>query len=68
MQTIGDRIRQIRKSNALTQAQFSEKLCLSRPHITRIETNKENASSTVIRLMSILFKVDESWIKTGIDN
>lgn len=65
MQTIGERIKQVRKINALTQVQFSEKLCISRPHVTKIENSKENASGTVIRLISVLFKVNEDWLKTG---
>lgn len=65
MNTIGERIKYVRKSNSLTQLEFSRKLGISRPHITNIENNKEKASSTVIRLISIIFDVKEDWLKNG---
>ena len=65
MNTIGERIRLIRNSNSLTQFEFSQNLRVTRPHITRIETNKENPSGVLIRLISVLYNVSEEWIKTG---
>lgn len=65
MGTIGERIKSIRKSHSMTQTEFANKLCISRPHITNIENNKETPSRTVIRLISLLFKVSEEWILKG---
>jgi transcriptional regulator with XRE-family HTH domain len=65
MRTIGERIKEIRKSNTLTQSEFAEKVCVSRPHITNIENNKENPSSMLIRLISLLFSISEDWIING---
>ncbi len=65
METIGGRIRSIRRDHKLTQAEFANELCVSRPHITNVENDKENPSKLMIRLISILFKVDEQWIITG---
>lgn len=65
MLTLGGRIKQIRKENNLTQMEFASELRISRPHITNIENDKENPSGTVVRLISVLFQVDENWIKSG---
>jgi len=67
MQTIGERIRHIRKTNKLTQADFSKKLCVSGSHIANIENNKDNPSNAVIRLISTTFNINEGWIKNGLD-
>lgn len=65
MLTLGGRIKQIRKENCLTQLEFASELRISRPHVTNIENDKENPSGTLVRLISILFQVDENWIKSG---
>ena len=63
--TLGERIREVRTSNALTQKEFSSMLRLSRPHITNIEKGKDFPSKAVIRLISILFEVEEDWLIHG---
>lgn len=65
MLTLGGRIKQIRKENRLTQMEFASELRVSRTHITNIENDKENPSRTLVRLISILFQVDEGWINRG---
>ena len=65
MLTLGERIRSIRKITNLTQAEFAAELRISRPHLNKVEYNKENPSGTLVRLISILFQVDENWIKSG---
>ncbi|WP_300755398.1 helix-turn-helix domain-containing protein [uncultured Oscillibacter sp.] len=67
MMTLGGRIRKIRKENQLTQMEFASELRISRPHVTNIENGKEKPSGTLVRLISELFKVDESWINSGRD-
>lgn len=65
MLTLGERIRAIRKDVRLTQAEFATELRISRPHLNKLENNKENPSGTLIRLISTLFQIDEDWIKNG---
>lgn len=65
MATLGDRIKQIRKENCLTQMEFASKLRISRPHITNIENNKDKPSGTLLLLISILFNTDEDWLING---
>ncbi len=63
--SIGKRIKEVRKSNGLTQKQFADKLCVSRSFVSNIERNADNASNSLIRLISLAFNVDENWIKFG---
>lgn len=58
-QSMGERIKEIRKRNQLKQAEFASRVCLSRPFISRIENDKEIPSRTAIRLISILFDIKE---------
>lgn len=68
MQTIGERIKSVRKANTLTQLAFSEILRISRPHVSRIESDKDKASGPVLLLISILFNVSEKWLESGLEN
>ena len=63
--TLGDRIRELRTSHGLTQKEFSDMLRLSRVHITNIEKGKDYPSKSVVRLISVLFKVKEDWLFNG---
>ena len=62
---VGERIKEIRKKNKLTQQEFSSMICVSRPHISGIEHGKYQPSKTIIRLISIVFDVNEEWLLTG---
>lgn len=66
MNTIGERIKSVRKSNALTQSDFSNQLRISRPYVSCIENGKDTPSSSLILLISIIFNISEEWIRTGI--
>lgn len=65
MCNLGDRVKKIRLDNSLTQIEFGKMVCLSQPHLSSIENNKERPSKSVIKLISVLFHVDESWIVNG---
>lgn len=65
MDTIGERIRFIRKKNGLKQEEFAKDLSVSRSFISRIESNKEKASDTVLKLMSLQYNVSLRWLTDG---
>ncbi|MDR1629747.1 MAG: helix-turn-helix domain-containing protein [Oscillospiraceae bacterium] len=65
MKDIGSRIKKVRVINKFTQREFSKSICISQPHLSEIENNKEKPSKAVIRLISILFKVSEEWLING---
>jgi len=65
MDTIGQRIRAIRKENAMTQKEFCEFICISQAYLSGVEHDKATPSKAVIRLISLIFEIKESWIITG---
>ena len=67
MNTLGERIKQIRISNNMTQFEFSQRILTSRTFISLIENNKVTPSNSLLRLISIEFKISETWLKNGCD-
>lgn len=65
MDTLGDRIKEIRLNNKMTQLQFGELFGLSRSHISGIETNAENPSDMFVRFVAYRFGLDYEYLKTG---
>lgn len=65
MSAIGERIKEIRKQHNLNQTKFATELGISQNHVSNIENGNENASSTLIKLISVKFNVSEEWIKNG---
>lgn len=65
METIGERIKQIRLDRKLSQQEFAEKLSISRSFISRVEHNKENPSETLLKLISWTFECDFNWLTNG---
>lgn len=63
---IGNKIKDVRKKNNMTQQEFANSLGISRPHLSKIESSKENASDSVIKLISKLYNVSYDWI-TSLD-
>lgn len=62
--TLGERIKEIRKDNKLTQKDFADKLSVSRPFISRIEADKEKPSESLMKLMSATFGIELDWLMT----
>lgn len=60
--TIGKRIKSLRKKKGMTQQEFCKSVCVSQAHLSMIEHDRVNPSKAVIRLISILFDVDEDWL------
>lgn len=65
METIGDRIKQVRKDNQLTIVKFGERIGISNPAVSMMETGKSNPSDQTIRSICREFKVNEIWLRTG---
>lgn len=63
--SIGEKIKEIRKRNNMTQQQFAESIGISRPHLSKIESNKENASDSVLKLISELYNVPYKQLSKG---
>lgn len=65
MDTLGQRIKEIRNEQLLTQQQFAESISVSRPFISRVEAGKEKPSDSLLKLISATYNVKFDWLKTG---
>jgi transcriptional regulator with XRE-family HTH domain len=63
---VQDRIKQVRQSEGLTQAEFAEKIGLSRNYIAMIEIGQREPSDRTIKDICRIFGVNEIWLRTGV--
>lgn len=63
--TIGQRLKEIRKSKSMTQQEFAEVLGVTKTHMSKIETESANPSESLIRTICFTFGISELWLKTG---
>ena len=60
-----DRIKQIRKSNNLTQQEFASRLGVSRSGVASYESGEREPISAVIALICREFGINEDWLRYG---
>lgn len=65
MNSIGIRIKQIRKEKKVTQKEFSERVCVTQSYISRLELDKEQPTDMLLKLIALEFNVSLSWLKDG---
>lgn len=63
---MNDRIRQVRKTAAISQEEFGKQLGLSRQYITLVETGERVPSDRTIRDICRIFNVSETWLREGV--
>lgn len=66
METIGERIKMIRKEKGLTQQRFAAELGLKQNTIATYEMNRTAPSDRTISDICRHFRVSEEWLRTGI--
>ena len=66
MIVINTRIKELRQNLGLTQAQFSERLGLSRNYIGLIEIGDRVPSDRTVSDICREFGADETWLRTGV--
>lgn len=66
METLADRILEIRKANGLSQAAFAAPLNLSQNFIWMVEKGQRDPGDRTIADICRVFKVDETWLRTGV--
>lgn len=59
------RIKEVRETKGLSQAEFAEMLNLKRNSISLIEVGKRNPSDRTIMDICSKFNVSEEWLRTG---
>lgn len=62
---IGDRVAIVRKDAGLNQEEFSQRLMVSRSHISNIEKGRKELSASLRKLLCMEFFVNEDWLLTG---
>jgi len=65
---VSERIKHLRKSLKMSQAEFAQALFLSNGYVADLEMGNKKANNRIIRLISLSFGVDETWLKSGIGN
>lgn len=63
--TIGERIKEVRKSSGLTQADFGKQVKISGASVSMIENGINTPSDQTITLICSRFNVSEAWLRTG---
>ena len=65
MNTIGERLKWLRKDQKLTQQAFADKLSLKRNTVGGYEIGTVNMSDRTIGDVCAIFAVNETWLRTG---
>ena len=60
-----DRLKSLRKSLHLSQAEFGEKLGVSRDVISNFENGRVELKDNFIQLICLKFSINETWLRTG---
>lgn len=62
---INTRIKQIRKEHGLTQTEFGNRIGISNPSVSTIESGKNSPSGQTIKAICREFGINEEWLRTG---
>ena len=60
-----ERIKELRKSLGLTQAEFGEKIAMRQTGVAWLESGDRKITDRVITTICAVFGVDEIWLRTG---
>lgn len=63
--SIGERIRILRKSLSLTQAEFGEKIGFKQAVIGQMENNTRNITERTVLLICEKYNVSKEWLRSG---
>jgi transcriptional regulator with XRE-family HTH domain len=63
--SIPERIKAIRTALKLSQRAFAKGVFVSQGYFADVETGNRNISERIIHLISMVYKVNKEWLKTG---
>ena len=66
--TINERIRHLRTTLQLSQAEFAKAIFISNGYIADIENANRKINDRIIHLISLTFGASEAWLKSGTGN
>jgi transcriptional regulator with XRE-family HTH domain len=61
---VGEKIKQIREALGLTQVEFARPLGIGGNYVSELEKDKGTASNTLLTLLKMYYKVNETWWDT----
>jgi len=64
--TINERIRELRKSLGLTQAEFSRRIGTVQGHLTGLENGKKTVTKKTVIVICATYGVSEKWLESGV--
>ena len=67
-ESIGDRVKKLRKEKGLTMLEFGESIGMSKASISGIEAGKNGPSEQTVRLICSMYSVEYFWLKNGNGN
>ncbi len=65
MNSLGKRVREIRRSLKMTQEEFGSKIGIKKNSLSQIESGKNSLTQQNIVAICKVFNVNESWLRTG---
>ncbi|MDR2597673.1 MAG: helix-turn-helix domain-containing protein [Treponema sp.] len=65
MMTVNERLAYARKKLHMTQAQFSEKICVSTGFLGSMEIGDRKVNSRIIKLINLTTGISAKWLETG---
>lgn len=66
--TFGDRIKHIIESENITHSEFAKMICVKNSYISQVIQGNGNFNDSTIKLICIIYKVNEDWLRYGIGN
>ena len=66
--TINERIKQLRTTLQMSQAEFAKAIFISNGYIADLENANRKVNDRIIHLISLTFGVSEAWLKNGKGN
>jgi len=64
--SIHSRVKEVRKALNMAQDEFGDKIGIKKSSISQIESGKTNPSDLTVRAICREFRVDETWLRTGV--
>lgn len=65
MSTLGERIREIRAREKISQLEFSQRVCVTQSYVSRMEANKETPTDMLLKLIALEFGLSTDWLFDG---
>jgi len=63
--SVNQRFKEARKALKMTQIDFAKAMCISNGYLADIENDSRKANDRIIKLASMIFGINENWLKTG---